>query len=182
MVIAKMPKGVAEQPNWLAVLLQDLDKAASLGLQDTGWLLRHVRLVWERLVFSRGVLDGKRFPQRPVGPRQGRNHAVLAARLNKVRQMLEEHYDRPINLREMAASACVSRFHFLREFRKNYGKTPYQLLLKIRLDAARRMIERESTPINEISRRVGYSSSDGFYRAFRKRFHRSPSECRLVPW
>ena len=174
-----MPNSVARQPNWLTVLLQDLDQAALLGLQDTGWLLRHVRLVWERLVFSR-ILESKRRPQRPAGSRRVGNHSVLKKRLKKVRHMLQEQYDQPINLREMAASACVSRYHFLREFRKNYGKTPYQLLLKIRLDAARQMIERESTPISEISRRAGFSSPDGFYRAFRKRFHRSPLECRFV--
>ncbi len=179
LVAATMPTGVAEQPSWLTALLRDLDQAASLGLQDTGWLRRHVRLVWERLVFSR-LLDRKRSPRRPARPRTARNYGVLTARLGKVRRMLEEHYDQPINLEEMAASACVSRYHFLREFRKKFGKTPYQPLLKIRLEAARRMIEKESTPINEISRRVGFASPDGFYRAFRKRFSRSPSECRLV--
>ena len=179
LVAAGMPTGISRQPNWLTTLLCDLDQAASLGLQDTGWLLRHVRLVWERLVFSR-VLESRKSPRRLAKSRTQGNPSVLTARLNRVRQMLEEHYDQPISLEEMAASACVSRYHFLREFRKNYGKTPYQLLLKIRLEAARRMIEKESTPINEISRRVGFSSPDGFYRAFRKRFSRSPSECRLV--
>lgn len=167
------------QPNWLRALLNDLDQAASLGLQDTGWLLRHVRLVWERLIFSCSMSDTKR-RKRPARAGQSPGRGRLSRRLAKVKQMMEEHYDRSINLDEMAASACVSRYHFLREFRKNFGKTPYQLLLNIRLDAARRMLESETTSVNEISRKVGFSSPDGFYRAFRKRFRRSPSEYRTA--
>lgn len=178
-MMANIRSVISEQPGCLSPLLQDLDQAAALGLQDANWLLRHVRLVWERLIFG-GALDSPRPRLGVAHPKRVRHRGVLKARLTKVRRMLEDNYDQPINLGEMAASACVSRYHFLREFRKNYGRTPYQLLLKIRLEAARQMIEEESTPINEISRRVGFSSPDGFYRAFRKRFSRSPSQCRFA--
>ena len=55
-MMANIRSVISEQPNWLSPLLQDLDQAAALGLQDTQWLLRHVRLVWERLIFG-GALD-----------------------------------------------------------------------------------------------------------------------------
>jgi AraC-like DNA-binding protein len=166
---------VARQPAWLGALLADLGQAASLGLCDPAWERRYLRLVWERLIFSRAVLAR---PDGPVRPRPSPTPRRLGLdqRLRRVRRLLESDYQRPLDLAEMAALACVSRFHFLREFRKAFGRTPYQLLLDIRLREACRLLQTGALPIQEISRKVGFASSDGFYRAFRRRYGRPPSE------
>jgi AraC-like DNA-binding protein len=168
---------VDRQPGWLATLLADLDQAAVLGMRDPAWLRHHARLIWERLIFSRAVQRPGRLgrPRRPVP--SARNSA-LSQRLRRVRELLESEYHRPLDLTQMASVACVSRYHFLREFRKAYGKTPYQLLIDIRLAAARRMLRSGELPVQEIGRRVGFASADGFYRAFRRRYQRSPSAFR----
>jgi AraC-like DNA-binding protein len=170
---------VGPQPDWLVGLLADLDHAARLGLRDPDWLRRHARLVWERLVFSRAVhratpSSGNARP-RPSARRRG-----LEGRLRRVRRLLEEDYHRPLDLAGMAALACVSRYHFLREFHKAYGRTPYQLLLEFRLRAARRLLEESDLPVQEIGARVGFASTDGFYRAFRRRYRHPPSACRTT--
>jgi AraC-like DNA-binding protein len=167
------------QPDWLTGLLADLDQAAALGLDDDAWLRRHVRLVWERLIFSFAARR-RRPANRRARPRPSPRRSGLALRLGRVRQLMDREYHRPMDLKEMAAVACVSRYHFLREFRKTYGKTPYQLLLDIRLQAARKMLKCGDLPVQEISRQVGFASTDGFYRAFRRRYRRSPSEYRAA--
>ena len=167
------------QPDWLTGLLADLDQAATLGLDDETWLRRHVRLVWERLIFSFAARRRRPANRRPR-PRPSPRRSGLALRLGRVRQLMDREYHRPMDLKEMAAIACVSRYHFLREFRKTYGKTPYQLLLEIRLHAARRMLKCGDLPVQEISRQVGFASTDGFYRAFRRRYRRSPSDYRAA--
>jgi AraC-like DNA-binding protein len=168
------------QPDSLVGLLGDLDQAAALGMRDPAWLRRHVKLVWERLIFTRILLShGRRSP--PARPRPSPRRAGLEQRLRRVRRLLETEYQRPLDLAEMAAQACVSRYHFLREFRKAFGRTPYQQLIEIRLRAARRLLRSGDLPVQEVSRRVGFASTDGFYRAFRKRYHRSPSSFRARP-
>lgn len=168
---------VAPQPDWLVGLLADLDQAARLGLRDPRWLHRHVRLVWERLVLTRAVRRvghaTKTARPRPSARRHG-----LELRLHRVRRLLETDYHRPLDLAEMAALACVSRFHFLREFRRAFGQTPYQLLLECRLRAAGALLRAGDLPVQEIGARVGFASTDGFYRAFRRRYRRSPSAYR----
>jgi AraC-like DNA-binding protein len=98
--------------------------------------------------------------------------------LHRVRRLLETDYHRPLDLAEMAALACVSRYHFLREFRTAFGQTPYQLLLECRLRAAGALLRAGDLPVQEIGARVGFASTDGFYRAFRRRYRRSPSAYR----
>ena len=167
---------VDRQPAWLIGLLGDLDRAARLGLRDPAWLLRHARLIWERLIFSRAV----RRPARPTRARPSARRSGLNQRLRRVRELIESEYHRPLDLSQMASVACVSRYHFLREFRKTYGRTPYQMLIEIRLKAARRMLRDGDLSVQEIGRRVGFASSDGFYRAFRRRFSSSPTSFRLA--
>jgi AraC-like DNA-binding protein len=167
------------QPDSLVGLLGDLDQAAALGLRDPAWLRRHVKLVWERLIFSRILLRHARRAA-AARPRPSPRRAGLEQRLRRVRRLLETDYQRPLDLAEMAAQACVSRYHFLREFRKAFGQTPYQQLIEIRLRAARRLLRSGDLPVQEVSRRVGFSSTDGFYRAFRRRYDRSPSSFRML--
>ena len=108
-------------------------------------------------------------------------------RLKRVKRLLEDEYHRPLDLAEMAALTCVSRYHFLREFRKAYGRTPYQLLLDIRLTAAQRMLKTGDLPVKEISRQVGLRArtdsiapSGAVIVALRRRFAARP-EAGLFP-
>lgn len=165
--------GVHRQVPSLAALLGDLDQAASLGIEDPAWLGRHGRLVWERLLSHHCISEAGR--SRP-GHRAAGRPGVLAGRLAKVRRMIEKEFDRSLNLEAMAAAACVSRFHFLREFRNAFGETPYQLLIRVRLETARKLLARGDLSVQEVSRRVGFSSADGFYRAFKRRYSRPPSD------
>jgi AraC-like DNA-binding protein len=40
-----------------------------------------------------------------------------SARLVRARRLIDERFDQPLNLDSMAAEACFSRYHFLRQFR-----------------------------------------------------------------
>lgn len=160
------------QDSAVGPVLTALNQAATLGMRDHQWMDRQVRLLAERLLYlalrSGGASPGRRPSRRDL----------LRERLERVRELIETRYPEPINLDSMAETACVSRYHFLREFRRAYGETPYRLLVNRRLQAARELLEDERLSVQEISRRVGFASPDGFYRAFRRRFRASPSAFR----
>jgi AraC-like DNA-binding protein len=160
------------QDSGIGPVLAGLEQAAALGMKDPGWMNRQTRLLLERLLFMAARAGTSRPGQRPS------RRELLRERLERVKVLIDTRYAEPINLAAMAETACVSRYHFLREFRRAYGETPYRLLLNRRLQAARDLLVSRDLSVQEISQRVGFSSADGFYRAFRRRYRASPSAFR----
>ncbi|HYE55727.1 MAG TPA: helix-turn-helix transcriptional regulator [Chitinophagaceae bacterium] len=84
------------------------------------------------------------------------------------------------NLDELAASACLSKFHFLRLFRQAYGRSPYQYMQELRLEKARKLLQNPSVPVHEIALVLGFDNSNSFSRLFRQRTGLYPSQYRLA--
>src|ERR1700741_5169432 len=60
-------------------------------------------------------------------------NADLRERLWRARRLIDECYDRPLDLTEISREACLSRYHFLRSFRDTFETTPHQYLIKKRI-------------------------------------------------
>ncbi|WP_241242871.1 AraC family transcriptional regulator [Paenibacillus whitsoniae] len=88
--------------------------------------------------------------------------------MQRVLAYLHDCYQQPVSVDELAALALQSRFHFIRSFRKATGTTPYQYLLGLRIEEAKRRLRRTETPIGQISADLGFSSTSQFHRAFLK--------------
>lgn len=86
---------------------------------------------------------------------------------------LERHYAEDISLDALAARAGYSKRHFTRLFREAMGTSVYECLMRIRLDAARELLE-QNDPLTDIAARCGFSDASALCRAFRKRFGASP--------
>lgn len=67
---------------------------------------------------------------------------------------------------------------FERRFRAAAGVTPSRYVQEIRIEAAKEMMERETTPIDEIAFRVGYADPASFRRIFARFVGLSPSAYR----
>lgn len=74
-----------------------------------------------------------------------------------------------VNLDELAATACLSKYHFLRLFKLAYGISPYQYVQQLRLDKARRLLKRSSLPVQDIAWMLGFENSQSFSRLFYQR-------------
>lgn len=91
---------------------------------------------------------------------------------------MESRAEEPHSLTELARTAGLSRYHFLRTFRSVTGVTPHQWLLRARLrDAARRLVTSRA-PVTEIALDVGFDDLSNFIRSFRAEFGLSPSRYR----
>ena len=51
---------------------------------------------------------------------------------------IDKHFADGINLGDIAGKAFFSKFHFIRLFKKNYGRTPYQYLTEVRIAKAKK--------------------------------------------
>lgn len=89
----------------------------------------------------------------------------------KIRTALENLHSRfryPWTLEELAGSVGVSRATLANRFRETLGSTPMDYLLRLRIDRAHSILQRERVTLEEVADRVGYSSAFSFSRAFKR--------------
>ncbi len=89
-------------------------------------------------------------------------------------QTIQNHFSSPINVKEIAQRANLSREHFTRLFIQRYQLSPGKLLRNLRLKQAQTMLHLTALPINEIALSCGFTSSNAFCRAYRNQFGQSP--------
>jgi AraC family transcriptional regulator len=87
-------------------------------------------------------------------------------RLSGAADYLCTHYDRRLSLDELAAVACLSKFHFLRLFKIAFGRSPHQFLIGVRLEKARQLLGSSPLPVAELALRLGFPDPSSFSRAF----------------
>lgn len=115
---------------------------------------------------------------RPPPPSVG---GLSSRRLRLVLDYIEDTLGQPIKLRELAALARISARHFERAFRQSTGFPPHAYVMERRLVMARDLLIRQpELPIEEISLRVGFSSSSHFSSAFRRRTGFTPTSFRRI--
>lgn len=66
----------------------------------------------------------------------------------------------------LAAAAGRSRYHFIRVYRRQTGRTPMADVRRLRLECARDWLLTTSLPLKEIARRSGLGGAQAFSRAF----------------
>jgi AraC family transcriptional regulator len=99
-------------------------------------------------------------------------------RLHRVDTFMREHLGEPVSLAELAQVAGLSRFHFLRLYKRTYGETPLKRLTRMRMDEAKRRLLKSNQPITEIASQCGYENPANFASAFRRLEGVSPREYR----
>ncbi|MFW6287289.1 MAG: helix-turn-helix domain-containing protein [bacterium] len=99
-------------------------------------------------------------------------------RLGKVIEYLWLYFDKNINLDELADLANFSPYHFIRIFKNETGKTPFEYLTDIRIKKAKEMLESRDLRVSEIAYKCGFSSQNHFYITFKKNIGVSPSKYR----
>jgi len=89
-------------------------------------------------------------------------------------EYMRAYYDSNITLGDISEAVNLSQYHFIRVFKQDTGKTPYEYLGDIRMERAKELLQREY-PVSEAASRCGYINPAHFAAAFRKRFGVSPS-------
>jgi len=95
-----------------------------------------------------------------------------------VRDYVRNHLCETISLNDLAAEIGLSRFHFARRFRSATGVTAHEFVLQARVDRARAMLQRSSTPLPEIARQCGFADQSHLTREFKKRVGTTPGAYR----
>jgi AraC family transcriptional regulator len=102
-------------------------------------------------------------------------------RISATLRFIESHYSEPMRLRQLAAAAGMSDFHFLRTFRQVTGLTPHQYLLRTRLREAALRLVTQPEKVLEIALSSGFDDLSNFNHAFRAEFGVNPRAYRRAP-
>ncbi|MDF1865456.1 MAG: AraC family transcriptional regulator [Saprospiraceae bacterium] len=103
----------------------------------------------------------------------------LFSRLTSARSYIFDNFKSNIQLDELSKIALLSKYHLLRTYKKVFEITPYQEVLKLRLDSAKKMMQTDRN-IEEIAFEVGFSDRRSFTKAFKKEEGVSPSLYRKI--
>jgi AraC family transcriptional regulator len=80
------------------------------------------------------------------------------------------------SVKELAAIAGLSRFHFIRQFKLAFGVTPMQFVENERMARAQAMLLEGKRSVSEIAMALGYSEHSHFTRRFKAKTGVTPTE------
>jgi AraC-like DNA-binding protein len=88
---------------------------------------------------------------------------------------MEKYLSEKIELERIASTAFMSRFHYIRIFKRVYGLSPRQYLRDLRINRGKELLK-QGLSISEVCFDVGYESLPTFCNAFKKATGYSPGE------
>jgi AraC-like DNA-binding protein len=110
--------------------------------------------------------------------------AINAAEVVKIERLktiivhMQQHYDRPLRIRELADLVPMSEGQFIRFFKSMTHKTPIDYLNSYRVRRAAELLRETDRKISDIALEVGFEHVSYFIKVFRKQHKTTPSEYR----
>jgi len=98
--------------------------------------------------------------------------------INQSIKYLKENYQKDFCLEDVAKAANLSPYHFIRVFKSQTGKTPYEFLMDLKLQKAKEMLLDSTKTITEICSELGFSSPSHFAAVFSKNVGETPKAYR----
>ena len=98
--------------------------------------------------------------------------------LEYVKDYIDKHFIFDISLDDLSRMVYISKYYLVHEFKKYYGITPIDYLLKVRLENATFHLVNTDYTIKHISEQSGFTSQSYFNQIFRKKIGMTPSQYR----
>lgn len=103
----------------------------------------------------------------------------LNKRIVQAKLYIDDNFAGKVELDNIADEACFSKFHFLRLFKKAYGKTPHQYLVHKRILKAQELLK-QGMPVTEVCYTVGFEAIGSFSVLFKRVTGSTPSAYQLM--
>ncbi|HVI45072.1 MAG TPA: helix-turn-helix domain-containing protein [Chitinophaga sp.] len=98
--------------------------------------------------------------------------------ITRAQSYIEENIDVKISFEKLASDLAVSRRNFDRRFIKATGNTPVEYLQRVKVEAAKKELERGRKTVYEVMSEVGYSDDKAFREVFKRITGLSPLDYR----
>lgn len=93
-----------------------------------------------------------------------------------IQEYIEQNYQDKITVDELSEKIATSRRTFERRFKKATSNTVIEYLQRVKIEAAKKALEKGKKTINEIMFDVGYNDPKSFREIFKKITNMTPSE------
>lgn len=97
---------------------------------------------------------------------------------DRIRIYIDEHYLALSSLSEIASACSVSDSYLSRLFRLHVQITPYQYLIRLKINHSCQLLQNAENTIQGISEVVGFADVFTFSKAFKRTLNQSPSQYR----
>jgi len=94
--------------------------------------------------------------------------------VKKAQEYIEKNAHEKISIEHLSFKLAVGRRNFDRRFIKATGDTPLEYAQRVRIEAAKRLLENSPKTVNEVMYEVGYSDAKAFREVFRRITGQSP--------
>jgi transcriptional regulator GlxA family with amidase domain len=99
-------------------------------------------------------------------------------KLRDVSTFVLEHVDEALPVGRIAAGVGMSPRTLSRWCREHFDESPAELVRRLRIDEARRLLEETPLPLKEITARTGFGDASTMWRAFTQRLGITPAAYR----
>jgi AraC-like DNA-binding protein len=96
--------------------------------------------------------------------------------LLRAKDLIDREYGQQLDVPALARAAHASTAHFSRSFKRAFGETPHQYLLRRRIERAKELLRGTALSVSEVSLAVGFRSLGSFSTAFRELVGEPPSD------
>jgi len=106
---------------------------------------------------------------RPPRPQRLQPHHLAA-----IDSYIARHIESVLRIDDLAAQVGLSRYHFLRCFKRATGSSPLQYVLARRVEHARRLLSQSEESIAAVAYAAGFSSQSHLNAMFKRHFGVTP--------
>lgn len=100
--------------------------------------------------------------------------------IQESRHIIDTRFDAHITLSDIARQVGLNEFKLKSGFRRLFGISMFEYLLKTRMQKARTLLLETRLPIKDVAHRTGYTSKQSFQNAFKKYYDETPGSFRRV--
>jgi AraC-like DNA-binding protein len=97
-----------------------------------------------------------------------------------IRAMMQENIHGKLNLDTLAAQAKLSKYHFVKKFKKLTGESPINYFINMKMQRACYLLDSTPRSIKHIASELGYQDAYYFSRLFKKNIGIAPDTYRKV--
>jgi len=130
--------------------------------------------VWASKVFS---IDLDRINQSHFAVFQGQ-HRHADEEILKAQLFIEKNYHLPISIEQIAGQTFMSKRNFVRRFKNATQNTPLEYLQRVKVESAKKALEKNSENISSLMYDAGYNDVKTFRKIFKRFTGLTPQDYR----
>ncbi|MCW6511844.1 helix-turn-helix domain-containing protein [Lichenifustis flavocetrariae] len=96
----------------------------------------------------------------------------------RIAAYIESRLETPLCLDELARITCLSRSYFTRAFRRSFGTSPHNYIIKRRIERSKKRMLETTDPLSQVALSCGFTDQAHFSRVFRRLVGNAPFEWR----